>query len=252
MVTRFLPSQGSGLGPSSCSSTLPGTVGTDGSGLLPLESSTGTPSIFVDVQLLKISLATEKATIPVITGIVAFSVAKDIFKSWTSTNIEGVPVEDSNGSKPDPSVPTVPGNVELQDEGPKPDPWEGRTRVTILVMGLDYRDWEAGDPPRSDTMVLFTLDPLTNTAGMLSIPRDMWVNIPGHDYAKINTAYFLGEAENLPGGGPGLAVETVQQFLGVPINYYAQVDFNAFVRFIDELGGVNITVEEPMTIAILG
>jgi len=192
------------------------------------------------------------AVLAVITGIVAFSVAKDIFKSWTATDLEGVPVEASNGSNPDPSIPTIPGDVELQTEGPAPDPWDGKSRVTVLVMGLDYRDWEAGDPPRSDTMVLFTLDPLTNTAGMLSIPRDMWVNIPGYDYAKINTAYFLGEVYNLPGGGPGLAVETVKQFLGVPINYYAQVDFGAFVRFIDELGGVNITVEEPMTIAILG
>ncbi len=193
------------------------------------------------------------AVLAVITGIVAFSIAKDLFKSWTATDIEGIPVEASNGGTTiDPSIPTVPGNQVLQAEGPSPDPWDGKSRVTILVMGLDYRDWEAGDPPRSDTMVLFTLDPLTNTAGMLSIPRDMWVNIPGHDYAKINTAFFLGEAENLPGGGPGLAVETVKQFLGVPINYYAQIDFGAFVRFIDEIQGVKITVEEPMTVAVLG
>ena len=76
-----------------------------------------------------------------------------------ATELDGVPVEASNGSNPDPSIPTIPGDVELQSEGPAPDPWDGKSRVTILVMGLDYRDWEAGDPPRSDTMVLFTLDP---------------------------------------------------------------------------------------------
>jgi len=192
------------------------------------------------------------AVLAVITGIVASSVAKDIFKSWTATNIEGVPVEASNGTTTNPTGPSVPTNQELQTDGPAPDPWDGKSRVTILVMGLDYRDWEAGEAPRSDTMVLFTLDPLTNTAGMLSIPRDMWVNIPGFDYAKINTAYFLGEINHLPGGGPGLAVETVKQFLGVPINYYAQIDFGAFVRFIDEIKGVTVTVDEPITIAILG
>jgi len=192
------------------------------------------------------------SVLAVITGIVVFSTARNIFKSWTATNIEGVPVSASNGNPSTVDIPNIPSDQQLQSEGPEPDPWDGKTRVTVLVMGLDYRDWESGDPPRSDTMVLFTLDPVSGTAGMLSIPRDMWVNIPGFDYAKINTAYFLGEVNNLPGGGPGLAVETVEQFLGVPINYYAQVDFSAFVRFIDEIGGVVIDVQEPMTISILG
>ena len=192
------------------------------------------------------------AVLAVITAIVAFSIARDLFKSWTATDIEGIPVEASNGNSNNNNGPTVPMDQQLQPDGPNPDPWDGKSRVTVLVMGLDYRDWEGGDPPRSDTMLLFTLDPLTNTAGILSIPRDLWVNIPGYDYAKINTAYFLGEVNRLPDGGPGLAVETVKQFLGVPINYYAQVDFSAFVRFIDEIDGVKITVEEPMTIAILG
>lgn len=186
----------------------------------------------------------------IITGIVVFSTARNIFKSWTTTNIGGVPVDASSGNPS--NGPPVPMDQVLQTDGPQPDPWDGKNRVTVLVMGLDYRDWEAGDPPRSDTMILATYDPISNTAGMLSIPRDLWVNIPGFDYAKINTAYFLGEVNNMPGGGPGLAVETVEQFLGVPINYYAQVDFSAFVRFIDELGGVIVNVEEPMTISILG
>ena len=75
-----------------------------------------------------------------------------------------------------------------------PDPWDGKSRVNLLLMGLDYRDWQAGDIPRTDTMILFTLDPIHNTAGMISIPRDLWVPIPGFEYDKINTAYFLGEA----------------------------------------------------------
>ncbi len=132
-------------------------------------------------------------------------------------------------------------------------PWDGASRVTILLLGLDYRDWEAGSKySRSDTMILLTLDPLTKTAGMLSIPRDLWVAIPGFKHGKINTAYYLGDAYKLPGGGPGQAVKTVEQFLGVPINFYAQIDFGAFVRFIDEIGGVKINVPEPITIDLLG
>jgi LCP family protein required for cell wall assembly len=132
-------------------------------------------------------------------------------------------------------------------------PWDGAERVTILLLGLDYRDWEAGsDAARSDTMILLTLDPQTKTAGILSIPRDLWVSIPGFKHGKINTAYYLGDAYQLPGGGPGLAVKTVETFLGVPINYYAQIDFGAFVRFIDEIGGVKIDVPAEIKIDLLG
>lgn len=132
-------------------------------------------------------------------------------------------------------------------------PWDGDGRVTILLLGLDYRDWESGrDYPRSDTMILLTLDPNTKTAGILSIPRDMWVAIPGYQHGKINTAYYLGEAHKVPGGGPGLATKTVEQFLGIPINYYAQIDFGAFVRFIDEIYGVEIDVPQKITIDLLG
>ncbi|MCI0521823.1 MAG: LCP family protein [Chloroflexi bacterium] len=101
-------------------------------------------------------------------------------------------------------------------------------------------------------MILLTLDPLTGEAGILSVPRDLWVAIPDFKHGKINTAYYLGDAYKLPGGGPGLAVKTLEQFLGVPINFYAQIDFGAFVRFIDEIGGVKINVPERITIDLLG
>ena len=141
----------------------------------------------------------------------------------------------------------------LQSEnGPAAIPWDGANRVTMLVMGLDYRDWEGEGPSRTDTMMLLTLDPVTRTAGILSIPRDLWVNIPGFDYGKINTAYYLGELYNLPGGGPGLAVQTVEELLGVDINYYAQVDFSAFERFIDEIGGVDVEVPYELTVDPIG
>ena len=96
--------------------------------------------------------------------------------------------------------------------------------------------------------MLLTIDPVTKTAGMLSIPRDMWVNIPGFGYSRINTAWTLGEGAKLPGGGPGLAMETVSQFIGVPIHYYVQVDFGTFVSFINMIGGIDIYVDERMVL----
>jgi polyisoprenyl-teichoic acid--peptidoglycan teichoic acid transferase len=135
--------------------------------------------------------------------------------------------------------------------GLAPKDWNGSGRINILVMGLDARQ-QAYDIPRSDTMILFTMDPKTLSAGMLSIPRDLWVNIPGFSEDKINTAYFDGEANHLDGGGPALAVKTVEQFLNVSINYYAVVDFNSFVKFIDDMGGLDMKIRQPITVDPLG
>jgi len=136
--------------------------------------------------------------------------------------------------------------------GPTPRAWEGSERVNILLMGLDYRDWEGGGPSRTDSMILFTVDPVTRSAGILSIPRDLWVDIPGFGYGKINTAYYLGELYQVEGGGPALAIQTVDQLLGVEINYYTQVDFNAVIELVDLIGGVDIEVPEAIAIDPLG
>jgi LCP family protein required for cell wall assembly len=134
-----------------------------------------------------------------------------------------------------------------------PQPWDGVARVTVLVMGIDYRDWVEGKgAPRSDTMMLVTLDPITHKAGMLSIPRDLWVEIPGFGHNRINTAYMFGEANRLPGGGPELAMRTVEDVIGVPVQYFAVIDFHAFERFIDELDGINVNIQERIKISAIG
>ncbi|RME34106.1 MAG: LytR family transcriptional regulator, partial [Thermoflexia bacterium] len=106
--------------------------------------------------------------------------------------------------------------------------WEGTDRVNILVMGIDARPGEEG-PFRTDSMMILTIDPLTRSAGILSIPRDLWVPIPGYGEGRINTANAIGDAYDYPGGGPALAARTVQYNLGVPIHHYVRVDFGAFV-----------------------
>jgi LCP family protein required for cell wall assembly len=135
-----------------------------------------------------------------------------------------------------------------------PTQWDGSSRVNVLIMGLDARDWETGQgAPRTDTMIVLTFDPVTKTAGMLSIPRDLWVEIPGgYGHDKINNAYAIGEGNRLPGGGAGLAVQTVEQFLGITINYYAQIDFTAFEQFIDIIGGVKIWVKSDIRVQLIG
>ncbi len=132
---------------------------------------------------------------------------------------------------------------------PDPDPWDGTSRVNVLILGLDLRDEEEFDEaPRSDTMILLSMDPLNNTAAAIAIPRDLWVPIPGFSYQKINVAYRFGELYDVPGGGPALAVKTVESLLGVPIDFYAQIDFQAFVDFIDHIEGLKFTFTEPTTL----
>lgn len=169
----------------------------------------------------------------IITSILAFNFMRGFTSGMTILNLPGAPI-----INPDQSGTTSPQIV--IEEAVTAEPWNGTSRVTILLMGLDYRDWQAGETPRSDTMILLTLDPVTKQAGMLSLPRDLWVNIPNFGFGKINEAYYLGEINRLPGGGPALATQTVEQFIGVPVNFYAQVDFGSFVRFVDEIGGIVI------------
>jgi len=182
--------------------------------------------------------------------------AQKFFVSYDVTNLPGLaivssptPALDEQGTP----IPATPVPVSSSD-GPTPQPWDGASRVNVLVMGLDYGDWASDreGPPRTDTMILFTIDPLTKTAGWIHIPRDLWVNIPGFEYGRINTAYMLGEAYQVPGGGPALASKTVEQLLGVPINYYAQIDFFAFEKFIDRIDGVLIDVPYEMKIDPIG
>jgi len=163
----------------------------------------------------------------------------------------------------DPVLPTTEGQQVDRDEEdilnepaddpaadlPDPDPWDGTSRVNLLVMGLDLRDDESGDSaPRSDTMILLSMDPLNNTASAVAIPRDMWVAVPGFGYYKVNTAHRFGELYNIPGGGPALASQTVEEFLGVPVHFYMQIDFQAFVDFIDHIDGIKLTFDEPYTL----
>lgn len=119
--------------------------------------------------------------------------------------------------------------------------WDGEERFTVLVMGMDQRPGEFGSSTRTDTMILISLDPQTDRVGILSIPRDLFVEIPGYGLQRINYAYQAGELEG-PGGGPRLAMQTVQYNFGIRVNEYVRVDFNTFIEVIDLIGGIHVNV----------
>jgi len=106
---------------------------------------------------------------------------------------------------------------------------------TFLIMGVE--GWE-GEWGRSDSMVVASYDPDAQRVAMLSIPRDLWTQIPGHGYDKINHAFAYG--------GPTLSVETVERLLGIDIDHWVAVSFEGFVDVIDALGGVEVNPPEPL------
>jgi LCP family protein required for cell wall assembly len=118
--------------------------------------------------------------------------------------------------------------------------------INVLLLGTDARPDET-DAPRTDTMLLLTYDPQRRSLGMLSLPRDLWVPIPGFGYeSKINTAFTIGASRGYPGGGPQLAKDTVSSFIGQPVQYYARVNFRGFVELIDLIGGIDVVVPAPI------
>ena len=203
----------------------------------------------------------------ILVAVGAFFFVRGLTTCWTITPLPGEPpstcgtiiagqngpeLTDDNGV-PAAEVEDLPAPPVTIPDSNLPAAWDGASRINVLIIGLDYRDVLANQgPPRSDTMIVLTIDPLTKTAGMMSIPRDMWVNIPGFGYSRINTAYSSGEGAKLPGGGPELARKTVEQFLGVPIQYYAQIDFNTFVEFINLIGGIEVYNDEDLRLDPVG
>lgn len=118
-------------------------------------------------------------------------------------------------------------------------------RTNVLVLGIDDRS--AGTAVgRSDTMILVTFQPVKRYIGMLSIPRDLWVQVPGYGENRINTAHFFAEAQE-PGSGPTAAMQVVQVNFGVDVDYSVRMRFDNFIQIVDTLGGVEINLPEPMS-----
>lgn len=129
--------------------------------------------------------------------------------------------------------------------GPTPTPypaWDGDRPINILLLGVDARVGEEG-PPRSDTIIVVRVDPVAKRVDMMSIPRDLLVEIPGYSSTKINAAYPYGELDpTIAGGGPTLAAQTVEYNFGIRIDYFAEVDIVGMEKVVDTLGGVLIDV----------
>jgi LCP family protein required for cell wall assembly len=164
-----------------------------------------------------------------VVGLIVFfiTVAGVAIYSFVST----IEVPTSSSAKEQENISAITPNVPIDKTG---------NRINILLLGVDDGDpGNVESPRRSDTMIVASINPTDRTVELLSIPRDTRVNIAGRmGYNKITEAYFYG--------GSDLAVRTVSEFLQIPINNYVVIDWQAFIKIVDILGGVDLKIERDM------
>lgn len=120
---------------------------------------------------------------------------------------------------------------------PKPGaiPWNGSDRITVVIMGLTQRTTE---PARTDTLLVMDIDPAHHHVNMLSVPRDLWVDIPGYGQGKLAIPYEVG--------GPRLAAYTLERDLGIPVDYSVALTFRNFIKIVNAMGGVTVNVPQEL------
>lgn len=158
-----------------------------------------------------------------------------------------------------PILPTVPSDrlpALAPQRGEPPTPIPGASDVprslrdteNLLILGSDQR--KPGQPWRTDVIMVVAIDREHERMGVISIPRDLWVKIPGVGWERINTADFYGSLRKDKSGNPPNGVEllkeTLRQNLGIPIHHYVRVDFEGFKGAVDALGGITVTVDCPL------
>lgn len=112
-------------------------------------------------------------------------------------------------------------------------------------MGIDSRDPES-TLGRTDTLILTTITPWEPYVGMLSIPRDLWVTIPGYGQDRVNAAHFYAEASQA-GSGPEATMQTISHNFGLDVDYHIRIRFVGFLSMVEALGGLEVELPEPMS-----
>ena len=127
---------------------------------------------------------------------------------------------------------------------------EDSGRVNILLAGNSADDVGHDGAQLTDSIMIISIDTKHNKAFLLSVPRDLWVNIGNYGHRKINEAYVIGENEHFndngfPAGGMGQLQQVIEENLGLTINYYALVNYNAFRDAVNAVGGIDVTIKSP-------
>lgn len=126
----------------------------------------------------------------------------------------------------------------LVDEGIDHD------RVNVLLIGIGGPTHTGGGKDLADALLLASFKPSTGEVAMVSVPRDLYVQIGSYGRHRINEAHRIGNQTAYPGRGPKLTMDTVGAVLGIPVHAFIRIDFAAFEKIIDQVGGVDVYVEE--------
>ncbi|HQZ89481.1 MAG TPA: LCP family protein [Thermomicrobiales bacterium] len=208
---------------------------------LPVALTTWAASVVVPIAIEARQAAGQVFVTPVV---------REHFVDTPGTRVPEIPGSPTIASTTTTGIVSIPTATPLPNAtptppGPTPTPypaWDSDRPINILLLGVDARVGEEG-PPRSDTMIIVRIDPVSKRVDMLSIPRDLLVEIPGYSATKINAAYPYGEMNSdIPGGGPTLAAQTVEYNFGIRIDYFAEVDIVGMEKVVDTLGGVVVDV----------
>lgn len=114
----------------------------------------------------------------------------------------------------------------------------------ILVLGADQRPgWEAW---RTDSIMIVAIDTKYQQIGIISVPRDLYVDVPDYGKERINAVDYIGAKKKVPGGGPALVARVISDSLGIPTQHYARIQMEGLARLIDALGGVTVTLDCPL------
>jgi LCP family protein required for cell wall assembly len=231
-------------------------------GLNALLNSTGHTSanntIVVQVQPSPVNINTPRPTVtPIPPPEQVIVVTLDLPATWTPTPTWTATATRTNTPTPTPTSkpplqglrPTVtaafteistgtevPTAVPMIDLPPK--------TINIALLGSDARPNVGGW--RTDVIIVVSINPDVPSVSLFSIPRDTWVYIPNWHYTRVNLADSHGEFIKFPGGGPGLVEQTLQYNFGIPVQYYARVDFEGYKKLIDAVGGVDVIADCPL------
>lgn len=146
---------------------------------------------------------------------------------------------------PAPTAAVAPEPTATPHTEPMPTPPPTNRVLNILLLGSDQREGQPG-PWRTDVIMWVTIHRDEKAAGVLSIPRDLWVSIPKVGENRVNVADYFGETLQYPGGGPALVADTLRNNLGLETHRYIRLNFEAFERVIDAMGSITVDVDCPI------
>ncbi|MDO5498157.1 MAG: LCP family protein [Propionibacteriaceae bacterium] len=164
--------------------------------------------------------------VAVLAGLLVLLLAGGLTANWYSQRVESALSELARED-------LMPGSGEgdaAGTGGPAPSPLPQAQGINYVLLGSD--SYGGADPGRSDTLIVAHVNASRDKVYLISFPRDMWIDIPGHGKGKINWAYAFG--------GPALTIRTLEQLTGTPMNHAAVVDFEGFIQITEALGGVEV------------